>query len=213
MWRIKFIFVFAIPFSIMITLGTWQVFRLKEKNIIIHNMQALPVKLSSDNLVSQRYNHVIANGSFDNDHKFFVFAGTLGYYVLQPFHLNDGKYILINKGTIADRKKELKLFDNDQRSVTGILYCDHNKKVGWFVKNDIDDNLWFWFDIEAMTKTVNIPLESCIIWANDTVDSNGITINVPLKVRNDHLEYIITWYVLALVWLVGYLYWCRSKTT
>ena len=196
----------------MIILGTWQIFRLREKNVITHNMHVLPVKLSDNNLMQQRYNNVIANGSFDNNHRFFIFAGTSGYHVLQPFHLNDGRHILVNKGTVADKKVELELFDNTQRNVTGILYCDHDKKVKWFVKNDVDDNLWFWFDIENMMKTINIPLENCIIWADETVVFNGITANIPLKVRNDHLEYIITWYFLALVWLAGYVYCCYSKT-
>ncbi|QGR02897.1 SURF1 family protein [Ehrlichia ruminantium] len=211
MWFIKLVLTLIIPFSVMVALGTWQIFRLKEKNIIIHNMQAVPMKLSDSDLIKQRYHNVIASGSFDNSHKFFVFAGTLGYYVLQPFHLSDGRHILVNKGTVIDKGVKLELFDNDQRSITGILYCDHEKKIGWFVKNDIDHNLWFWFDIESMAKTIGVPLESCVIWMSNTLDFNVIKSNAPLKVRNDHLEYIITWYLLSLIWLLGYVYIYRYR--
>ncbi|WP_043881684.1 SURF1 family protein [Ehrlichia chaffeensis] len=210
MW-LKLIIVFVIPFSIMISLGTWQIFRLKEKTNIIHAMQVPSTKLSVHDLVKQNCKNIEVNGTFDNDYRFFVFAGTLGYYVLQPFHLNDGRYILVNKGTVLDKTSKLEINNTTQQNIQGILYCDSNKKVGWFVKNDVNANVWFWFDIENMMKHINIPLESCIIWAGNAVVFDGITANVPLKVRNDHLEYVITWYLSALIWLVGYIYLCRYK--
>ena len=210
MW-LRLIVVFIIPFSTMVFLGTWQIFRLKEKIDIINTMQAPPTKLLSYDLVKQSYKSIKVNGTFDNDHLFFVFAGRLGYYVLQPFHLNNGKYILVNKGTVLDKMSKFEVFSATQRDIQGTVYCDGYKKIGWFIKNDIDANVWFWFDIKNMMKQIKIPLENCIIWADNTVAFDGIMANVPLKIRNDHLEYIVTWYLLALIWLIGYIYLCCYK--
>ncbi|AHC39575.1 SURF1 family protein [Ehrlichia muris] len=210
MW-LRLIVVFIIPFSTMVFLGTWQIFRLKEKIDIITTMQAPSTKLLSYDLVKQSYKSIKVNGAFDNEHLFFVFAGRLGYYVLQPFHLSDGKYILVNKGTVLDKMSKFEVLNATQLDIQGILYCDSYKKIGWFVKNDIDANVWFWFDIKNMMKQIKIPLESCIIWADNTVAFDGITANVPLKIRNDHLEYIVTWYLLALIWLIGYICLCCYK--
>ncbi|AAZ68900.1 SURF1 family protein [Ehrlichia canis] len=208
MWLRLFI-VFMLPFSTMVLLGTWQIFRLREKTNIIHAMQDPPSKLKSHDIIKQNYRHVSVNGVFDNNYRFFVFAKTLGYYLLQPFHLSDGRYILVNKGTVLNKEDKFELSSTNLLNIQGILSCDSNKKIGWFVKNDVDANIWFWFDIESMMKQINIPLENCIIWSDNTFD--GIKPNIPLKVRNDHLEYIITWYLLALIWLVGYMYLCYYK--
>ncbi|MGN7618801.1 MAG: SURF1 family protein [Ehrlichia sp.] len=203
--------VFVIPFSIMVFLGTWQIFRLKEKNEIIHNMQVPATRLLTDSIIKQNYKNVVAEGTFDNNYRFFFFAGALGYYLLHPFHLSSGKYILVNKGVVSDKNLNIDLFDSAKINVHGILYCDYNKKVRWFVKNDMNANIWFWFDIENMSKQINIPLESCMIWADRTVAFNNVTANVPLKIRNDHLEYIVTWYLLALIWLIGCVYLFNRK--
>ena len=211
MCYVRLIVVFIIPFSIMISLGTWQIFRLKEKNEIIRNMQLPATQLLTDDIIKQNYKNVIVKGVFDNNNRFFVFAGTSGYYLLQPFHLSDGRYILVNRGTVLNKNININLFDLAKIDVYGVLYCDCNKKVGWFIKNDVDANIWFWFDIENMRKQINIPLESCVIWADKTVAFNDITANVPLKIRNDHFEYIVTWYLLALIWLIGYIFLCNRK--
>ena len=174
-------------------------------------MQIPATQLSANDIVKQNYKNVIVEGVFNNNDRFFVFAGTLGYYLLQPFHLNDGRYILVNKGTVLNKNVNIDLLNPNRINVHGILYCNYSKKVGWFIKNDVDANIWFWFDVENMKKQINIPLESCIIWADNTVAFSGVTANLPLKVRNDHLEYVITWYLLALIWLVGYIYLCNLK--
>ena len=208
---VRLIMVFIIPFSIMVSLGTWQIFRLKQKNNIIHNMQITAVPLSTTDIVKQNYRNVIVEGVFDNNYRFFVFAGSLGYYLLQPFHLTDGRYILVNKGTVISKSVNIDLFSPGKIDIRGTLYCDSNRKVGWFVKNDVNANIWFWFDIESMGKQVNLPLETCIIWSDETVSFNDITVNMPLKIRNDHFEYIVTWYLLALIWLIGYICLCNRK--
>lgn len=195
----------------MCALGTWQIFRFKEKLNIIHSMKSLPIALPNDDVKKYAYKNVIARGSFEVGSYFNVFAGNAGYYFLQPFKLIDGRTILVNRGILTDYKNLVDKLDGKIININGIIYCDFDKKVRWFFKNDPANNVWIWFDINSMAKVSNIQLEACIVWADNTWLLSGLKPNMTLQVRNDHLEYIITWYFLAIVWAIYCVSFVRKK--
>ncbi|QXK92389.1 SURF1 family protein [Neoehrlichia mikurensis] len=187
----------------MCILGTWQVFRLREKLRIIDNMKSLPIVLPNNDIKKYAYKNVSIRGSFENQNHFNVFAGSVGYYFLQPFKLVDGRTILVNRGILTDYKQQINILNNNIININGMLYCNFDKKIRWFIKNDSVKNLWIWFDIDGMSKVINVKLEACIIWADKTGLLGNLKPNMTLQVRNDHLEYIITWYSLAIIWVAG----------
>ncbi|UTO55744.1 SURF1 family protein [Neoehrlichia mikurensis] len=193
----------VLPFCIMCILGTWQVFRLREKLRIIDNMKSLPIVLPNNDIKKYAYKNVSIRGSFENQNHFNVFAGSVGYYFLQPFKLVDGRTILVNRGILTDYKQQINILNNNIININGMLYCNFDKKIRWFIKNDSVKNLWIWFDIDGMSKVINVKLEACIIWADKTGLLGNLKPNMTLQVRNDHLEYIITWYSLAIIWVAG----------
>ncbi|MFC8345727.1 SURF1 family protein [Streptomyces sp. NPDC057280] len=100
----------------MIRLGIWQMHRYDERTarnqLVSDALDAKPVPVetltSPGHTVTskERYHSVTAKGRFDTDHEVVVRRRTnsddeVGYHVLTPFVLNDGKVLLVNRGWIA----------------------------------------------------------------------------------------------------------------
>ena len=96
-----------ITFSILITLGFWQLNRAEEKRIIektIVRLNKQPAELVKElnTIENKEYQQVLLRGNFDTS-KQFIFdnqtvKGNAGYYVLLPLVLEDKKAILVNLG-------------------------------------------------------------------------------------------------------------------
>ncbi|MER6675643.1 SURF1 family protein [Streptomyces sp. NPDC000983] len=106
----------------MIRLGIWQMHRYDERTarnqLVSAALSADPVpveRLTSPGHTvtsAERYRTVTAKGRFDTDDEVVVRRRTngddeIGYHVLTPFVLNDGKVLLVNRGWIpADRTSQ-----------------------------------------------------------------------------------------------------------
>ncbi|QKX01398.1 SURF1 family protein [Wolbachia endosymbiont of Cruorifilaria tuberocauda] len=198
----KVIFILVIPCILLFSLGLWQLFRLCWKNNIINNM-SLPVVylLSSEDLTEFNYRHVKIGGILSNI-ELYVFAGQRGYYVLSPMLLTTGHYMLVNKGVIKEKKKEMPKVG--KVSVSGILHCDSSKSKGWLIKNDTTLNTWFTLSPEEISDELGIKFEKCMLWQKDF--GYRLTIQ-PVK----HLEYAVTWFSLLLIWLIVYIAYYRQN--
>ncbi|OEY86646.1 hypothetical protein BIY23_03025 [Wolbachia pipientis] len=181
--------VFVTVLLLLFLLGLWQLFRFNYKNSIIKNIGLPPTHLSqTDNLEKFNYKRVEIDGILSNI-ELYVFAGKRGYYALSPMLLANGKYMLVNK--YITKKKEVKQKEIIKTTLDGILDCNNNKN--WFIKNNPSENTWFTLNTREISNELGIKLEKCILWK----EFNKLSIQ-PMK----HLEYAITWFVLALIWLV-----------
>ncbi len=145
----------------------------------------------NDNIEKFNYKHVEIDGILSNI-ELYVFAGKRGYYALSPMFLATGNYMLVNKG--ITKKKGIEQAELTKTTIDGVLMCNHNKN--WFIKNNPVENTWFTFNTREMSNELGVKLEKCILWK----EFQKLSIQ-PIK----HLGYAITWFVIALIWLViGY---------
>ncbi|MEH0831096.1 SURF1 family protein [Anaplasma bovis] len=196
-----------IPCTILLSLGTWQTIRLKEKLLIIQRMDSEPAIIPIVRISEHPYEKVRLLGTFESSY-LKVFAGKNGYYFVQPLKIAENKYILVNRGT-SDADTVMISPEARTREIEGIVYCKLKSITKWVAKNDPKQNLWFWYDIDEMSRYLEVPLEQCIIWGNSTAISSGIRPNALPNIRNDHLGYAITWYILAFTWACGYVVYIR----
>ncbi|MEU3663320.1 SURF1 family protein [Streptomyces sp. NPDC032940] len=99
----------------MIKLGFWQMHRYEERtarnDLVAEALGAKPVPVESLTApgktitTRERYRTVTAKGRFDTDDEVVVRRRTnaqdkIGYHVLTPFVLDDGKVLLVNRGWI-----------------------------------------------------------------------------------------------------------------
>ncbi|PYG26464.1 SURF1 family protein [Pelagimonas varians] len=202
--------------AILITLGTWQVQRLAWKSAVLDDIdrviagdtQPLPTMISPS---EQRYVPVALEGTVEEGTLYVLVSVKRrgpGWRVISPFFTTDGRRVLLDRGFIPTEEKSDPRYIGPAR-ITGNLHWtdDRNSSTP---ENDVAGNTWFARDIAQMSeqlKTEPILIITRTMSPPDPgllplpVDSSGVT--------NDHLQYAITWFSLAGIWLLMTGVWIR----
>lgn len=200
--------------AILVGLGLWQVQRLGWKEAVLAEiaarLQAAPVALpAAPDPVRDLFLPVAVAGRFtgaDID----VLASRkeigAGFRIIAAFETGDGRRILIDRGFVTDENRDRRR-DTAAAAVTGTLHWPQETD-GFTPPPDPGARMWFARDVAAMAEALDT--EPVLVVAR-TPTGDGIepmpvdTAGIP----NDHLEYAITWFSLAVVWLgmTGLLLW------
>jgi surfeit locus 1 family protein len=209
-----------------LALGTWQVQRLHWKNEIIAERQArrdapplekLPERFDP---AAHEFRKVRVAGKFLHDKEMYLaarsFRGNAGYHVITPLAVFPG-HVLVNRGWIPlDRKSpETRKPGNPEGEVEVEGYLRAESGPGWFTpKNEPDKNFWFYVDLAAMAKAHGLgKVERFYIEAGPAENPGGFPVGgiTRFELPNDHLQYAITWYAMALIGVVIYLLYHRRR--
>ena len=207
---------------LMLALGIWQLERLQWKTALIaeraERTHAAPVPLpaAGDDLAAAEYRRVALSGSFDHDRELDLAArshlGVPGYHIVTPFRLADGRTVLVDRGWVPNNRRDPKTRAAGQ--LAGEVTLDGLIRVpvakGWLVPdNEPGHHVWFWFDLPAMARQAGIagPLAPVFVDAAAAPIPGGYPLGgeTILTLPNDHLQYAITWFALAIVLVVIYL--------
>jgi surfeit locus 1 family protein len=221
---------FTVPgVLILLALGIWQVQRLHWKEGLIAQRDAAvaaaptapPQTLAGAR--SLEFHHVVAEGVFDNDKELLLAAssdnGESGYQIITPLKMADGRTTFVNRGFVPlelkDRAKRAAGELTGPQRVTGLLRVPPESKPSFFLPDNRPDmNLWFWVDLPAMARqdgiTDPVPF---YVDADKTPNpggwpKGGVT---RLDLPNDHLQYAITWFSLAIALIVIYVIYHRPN--
>jgi surfeit locus 1 family protein len=209
-------------FAILAALGTWQVERLAWKRDLIATMEArlamapLPVGDLLNSGPIENFRPVRATGIFLHDREMYLAArsyqGRLGYHVVTPLELADGgTAVLVDRGWVpADRKApDSRAAGQVPGKVTVEGIARRPSVPSLFTPdNRPDQNLWYWADLPAMAAHAGLAAAPpLLIEAGPAANPGGLPIGGQTHVNlpNNHLQYAITWYALALVLAVFYL--------
>ncbi|MDP6390227.1 MAG: SURF1 family protein [Alphaproteobacteria bacterium] len=222
--------VFTIPALIaLLALGTWQVERLGWKQELIDRLQArsagpavdLPVGI--DNAAEWEFRNVRLKGRYLHDKELYLLgrsrSGEAGVHVLTPL-VRDGRrgVVLVDRGWVPPKHKDPATRAKGQIAgtvaVEGLVRIA--KPPGFFTPdNDPGKNLWFFFDPVPMAAAAGLgSLPAYYVLSNDDKLPGGLPKGRQwrLDIRNDHLEYAITWYSFAVALLVIYVVYHRQKS-
>lgn len=211
--------VFLMAFAALLALGAWQIERLLWKEALIAHIEranrATPLQSLPDDpaaLTPLAFRHVTLRGHFLPDIEFHVtpryFHDQLGYHLFTPFRLtqgaNAGQIVLINRGWVpaaqkAPNTRPETLPTPQSQTLTGQIRLGPERNY-FTPNNDPVHNIWFGRDIADMARhaalTGVLPLSIDLIGPQDPK-----TLPVPLEgvigLRNDHLQYALTWFLLA----------------
>ena len=220
-------------------LGIWQSQRLVWKeNLISERLarrDAPPVPLSSlDNVLEMAdlaFRRVAITGTLLHDREMTFLGrdseGRAGYHIVTPLQTPDfPQQILINRGWVsmeeryqADRPRDP--LPTDPQNITGLLRPGFAKSCLNLIfatecftpDNDPSKNLWFWTDYPALSDHVGANLLPFVIEqdrANDLMQrpKGG---QIPLDLPNNHLQYAITWFSMAIAGaVIWFLYHWRK---
>ena len=107
LFKIKSLDIFFIFFIfIVLSLGTWQVFRLHSKNNLISdlksNLKKNPINFNVD--IDKEYKKVLFKKKYLKS-KIFLYhlnRGEIGFKVIVPYEINSSLVVLVDKGWIRE---------------------------------------------------------------------------------------------------------------
>ncbi len=216
----------ALALAVLVGLGFWQLQRLEWKQGLIAQIETRnerePVALAEALRLSKeqgvpRYLPVRVQGRFDHTEERYLYAisldGEPGWHVITPLKTADGSVVLIDRGFVPQVFRDPKTRQSGQvqevADVTGLLRTEEGP--GLFVPdNDEQANQWFSRDLDAMAGSM-FPegsfdvapffLEAVDIAVPGDWPKGGQT---RLELPNNHLQYALTWFGLALCLVAVY---------
>jgi surfeit locus 1 family protein len=216
----------ALGLLLLLGLGTWQVQRLHWKEGLIAERNAalaatpVPLPKTLDEARALEFHPVRAEGEFLNDHELYLNAqslkGAAGFHIVTPFRLSDGTIVFIDRGFVPTDRQAPATREAGEiagpTAVTGLLRLP--EPPGWFTPaNEPAKNSWFSVDLPAMAQATGIGAAGVGSARPFYIDADktpvpggwpqgGQTIT---DLPNNHLQYAITWYALAVALVAIYI--------
>ena len=183
------------------------------ENLLLHWPQVL----------AQHKQIVFTNGCFDILHAGHVTylaearaLGRAGVHVLTPFRLEDGTWLLVNRGWLPippDRRSLPEVVtDNDSRVISGILNqpSTGGQRIGDadILVSDQWPQLVTYFELDSVSMALGIELEPWIVQldAGDQTGFEGRQWKAAVMEPKMHGAYALQWFALAaaalVIWIV-----------
>ena len=193
--------------AILIWLGLWQMQRLAWKEGVIAQIdariaaapQALPDTFDPE---ADAYLPVQVEGRYaGNDLRVLVSQKDVGagYRIITPFDTG-ARRIMVDRGFIPT-DAVMPQAPTSPVTVTGNLQWPRETD-GFTPAPDLAGNIWFARDVSAMAEVLGT--EPVMLVARETSSAAAGIEPLPVdtaRIPNDHLQYAVTWFSLAAIWL------------
>jgi len=206
------LFIFFI--FIVLSLGTWQVFRLNSKSQLIsdleNNLKRNSIDFNVD--IDKEYTKVLLKKK-NLKSKIFLYhlnKGEIGFKVIVPYEVNSSLLVLVDKGWI--RKDKINSIKNSLLNddiIEGYTKKIREKKL-FTPKNNIKEDFLYSVEIDSLKKSLNKNIYPLLIIQTSKTNKDIIPNDYEVRLPNNHLQYAITWYGLALFTIIFFLYY-RKK--
>ena len=209
----------TIPLLIcLILLGNWQVERLDWKLSLIEKlknrveMATVPLPNQTSHSDDLEYLSVSVSGIFVHDQEMTMYSvgpnGEPGYDLYTPFALDGGRIVIINRGWVHEKMKNQS--DRPDTLVEGQVIINGLLRKPWAKlwygpANEPENNNWFYGDIDEMVSAHNLNEVFPVYLFASKVDGDNtypVAGRTEFNIVNNHLDYALTWYGLAIV-LIG----------
>lgn len=204
-------------------LGTWQVQRLdwktnliaKYEDRLVRDPLPLPPFVDQDAIKDFDYRRVYATGRFRHDKEMLIgprlHDGQDGYLVVTPLERDGGSTILVNRGWISkarvtqrSRRSSEEALPRGEVTVLGLLREPWKKNL-FTPANKPEEGKWYFPDVSEMAAAAGAEP----VWIEEVMNMElleayrreeaGIPIGraPEVNLRNNHAQYIFTWYALS----------------
>ena len=220
-WVLMFMIV---GIAVLCSLGVWQLNRLAWKQSLVERVENRlhlePVPLEeivekAESGADFEYQRVSARGVFDHAGEVYYFTthkGAAGWNVYTPLILENGKILIVNRGFVEyamrDPQTRLQGQLEGQQELSGLARATLNEQPNSFVPdNNLDRREFYWKSHSQMAGLMSkADLNSFIPFFVDADEApvpggwpkGGATI---ISFPNNHLQYALTWFGLALALL------------
>lgn len=220
----------AVPsLMVLVGLGVWQMQRLEWKQALIAdraqrmNMPAVALpSVPESGWRAFELRPIRARGVYIHDKALEIASRTLkgraGVHVITPLALSDGSgIVLVNRGWAPPGQSRN---PGEFRRPSGVVPVEGFLRAGaktsdWMPDNEPANDIWFYADAAAMAKVRGLDnVRPFVIELAPVAGADGYPIagQTVTAIRNNHLQYAITWFGLAAALVVIYvLYHIRRR--
>jgi surfeit locus 1 family protein len=213
--------IISTTFITLMSFGFWQLQRLTLKQTLIEHInqqieqEAVVLPQEFKPSAASAYTKYKISGKFIKDKNIFLYGNNFalpskaGYFILTPFLSEAGEYFLVNRGW--SESKNIAPADNDDE-ITVLLMLPQKAHFST-PKNDLMKNIWLSVDLPEAAAFTGLNINQSFYL---TVIEGNSDLLLPsakdfTKIRNNHLEYAITWFSLALALLIVVYSKCRRS--
>ncbi|MBV9330843.1 MAG: SURF1 family protein [Alphaproteobacteria bacterium] len=212
-------------FVALVGLGIWQLERLQWKLALIASahdrLNAPPIPFAEALREGDaQYRRVVLHGRFQNGKEAFVFAtdasGAPAYHVIVPFATRSG-VVMVDRGIVPPSLRDpanRKAGSSDrEQTLAGVWHLPEGAGI-FTPAPDLERRIWYARDIRSIARQEGIHLATpAIIEADASPNPGGWPRGGQTVVtfRNDHLQYALTWFALALGLVCVYIAYHASK--
>ena len=201
--------------AMLLALGIWQVQRLAWKEGVIAEINARiaddPVPLPEDpDPERDAYLPVVITGMYSGDTLRVLVSQKhvgAGYRLITAMDSDAGR-VLIDRGFVATDDKGIATPDTSV-TVQGNLQWPQETD-SYTPEPNRDTNIWFARDVPLMAQELDT--RPILIVANAVSQDDPVVTPLPVdtsRIPNDHLQYAITWFSLAAIWVAMSFYFFR----
>jgi surfeit locus 1 family protein len=221
----------VIGVCVLIALGVWQLERKTWKEDLIAAIKArvtqapqdLPPHIDWPRLrpAADEYRRVTFEANFLKGQAFVYSAGSAlrpdvkgtGYWVFAPARIVGGDVVVVNRGFVPlDRREAGNSVPQGAVDIVGIMRWP--ERSGTFTPAaDLKEKVWYLRDPQAMAQAEGWgPVAPFYVDQESPVPAGGLPLpgKVVVNLPDNHLQYAITWFALALgmsgvygVWITG----------
>jgi surfeit locus 1 family protein len=218
--------------ALLIGLGVWQLQRLQWKEGLLAEIGArthgTPISLDKAIAIAREgrdpsYYRVRVEGRFHHKLERCLYAlsldGEPGWHVITPLETVKGDMVLVDRGFVPDNLKDPSTRPlgqiKDVVTVTGLVRTPETGSI-FIPDNDPKTNRWFSRDLTAMAQSMfpggTVQVAPFFIEAEASEVPGGWPKGgqTRLDIPNNHLQYAITWFALALCLVVIYAVYVRG---
>lgn len=135
--------------------------------------------------------------------------GEIGFKVIIPYEVNNSQVVLVDKGWV--KKDKINLLKKLYSVMKLLKVIPKNSKKNLFTPdNNIKEDFLYSVEIVSLQKSLNKNIYPLLIVQTSKTSKDIIPNNYEIRLSNNHLQYAITWYALALVTIIFFLFY-RKK--
>ena len=213
LWMVCF---FLLAEAALIFLGIWQVDRLAWISDLIarmeqrqdHPVAAFSEVLGIKDVSDYEYRRVNIEGFFLNEHSFLltprIYKKKSGSHLVTPLQLPDERIVVINRGWVP-QKYSVEAATESMR-VTMVATVRNPPVQGTFTPDNVPSNgEWYWIDLNEVAQQIGSSVLPFVLDRSDSKSGRVMPIGgqTVVELPNNHLQYALTWFGLALVFLAS----------
>ena len=165
------------------------------------------------------FRKVFVDGQLLNEFEMYMPAlskrGNNGFHILVPLKTASGKFIIYDTGwvplKIKEKQKRLLNILKNPQTFEAVIRTSGRK--GYFQPdNDTDTNTWFFVEPELMSEYLEMNFENQYYLEAVNNGPNGFPLGNQTRIylRNNHLQYALTWFMIA-CGLIGVFFFANIK--